>query len=398
MKQVPVYNRYAILASLEEDASQVTAASTATSDAAKPTYGAAVRASISRPQRQRASQSIEDTPPPLANEEFQIDARLATLEKVIQRLKERRTLLQRRHDGARASRSTLTSIPAHVVNPASMSQSFSPQELLRFVAQQLQHLTSILVATSTCDGCYVFKCARRHFTVDCPGIAGRSETCASVSDGKLRVWALLLQETKPLPPISGFVAYSSPSMLDRRSATPDVLQERLPFMYDSPFIRPVLIFHGGALYGKKSSLYWFVSNAQTLSSFRTMHAPTVVVRLGCVSAGWCTYDRNILVAPLGGSRGFNAPHTTSRYASSSARGTFVLGTFMDAQFTLLIMCQCLLVGGTTLARRHLPDLSWWLGRTTVSWSCEPDCGEVTTIRFTLAYLRAEQAAFAGCAE
>ncbi|KAH7975015.1 hypothetical protein HPB49_022792 [Dermacentor silvarum] len=146
MKQVPVYNRYAVLASLEEDASQVTTASTATSDAAKPTYSAAVRASISRPQRQRASQSIEDTPPPLANEEFQIDARLATLEKEIQRLKERRTLLQRRYDGVRASQSMSTSIPAHVVNPAFRSQSLSPQELLRFVAQQLQHLTSILVA------------------------------------------------------------------------------------------------------------------------------------------------------------------------------------------------------------------------------------------------------------
>ncbi|KAH7931438.1 hypothetical protein HPB49_025778 [Dermacentor silvarum] len=146
MKQVPVYNRYAVLASLEEDASQVTTASTATTDAAKPTYSAAVRASISRPQRQRASQSIEETPSPLANEELQIDARLATLEMEIQRLKERRTLLQRRHDGARESQSTSTSIPAHVVNPASMSQSISPQELLRFVAQQLQHLTSVRVA------------------------------------------------------------------------------------------------------------------------------------------------------------------------------------------------------------------------------------------------------------
>ncbi|KAH7945933.1 hypothetical protein HPB49_017181 [Dermacentor silvarum] len=116
------------------------------SSLAKLIYSAAVRASISRPQRQRASQSIEDTKPPLANEEFQIDARLATLEKEIQRLKERRTLLQRRHDGARASQSTSTSIPAYVVNPASMSQSLSPQELLRFVAQQLQHLTSVLMA------------------------------------------------------------------------------------------------------------------------------------------------------------------------------------------------------------------------------------------------------------
>ncbi|KAH7942369.1 hypothetical protein HPB49_023487 [Dermacentor silvarum] len=146
MKQVPVYNHHAVLASLEEDASQVTAASTATSDAAKPTYSAAVRASISRPQRQRASQKIEETPLPLANKEFQIDARLATLEMEIQRPKKRRTLLQRRHDGARASQSTSMSIPAPLVNPASMSQSLSPQELLRFVAQQLQHLTSVLVA------------------------------------------------------------------------------------------------------------------------------------------------------------------------------------------------------------------------------------------------------------
>ncbi|KAH7941001.1 hypothetical protein HPB49_009178 [Dermacentor silvarum] len=137
MKQVPVYNRSGVLALLQEDASQVTTASTATSDAAKPT---------GVPERQRASKSIEDTPSPLANEAFQIDARLATLEKEIQRLKERSSLLQRRHDGARASQSMSTSIPAHVVNPASMSKSLSPQELLRFVAQQLQHLTSVLVA------------------------------------------------------------------------------------------------------------------------------------------------------------------------------------------------------------------------------------------------------------
>ncbi|KAH7938287.1 hypothetical protein HPB49_022198 [Dermacentor silvarum] len=156
MKQVPVYNRYADLASLEEDASQVTTESTATSDAAKPTYSIAVRASISRPQWQRASQSMEDTPPPLANEEFQIDARLATLEKEIQRLKERRTLLQRRHDGARASQSTSTSIPAHVVTSIYVTVFFTSRTLaLRCATAPASHLGSsgqpqpVMAATSS---------------------------------------------------------------------------------------------------------------------------------------------------------------------------------------------------------------------------------------------------------
>ncbi|KAH7941479.1 hypothetical protein HPB49_014263 [Dermacentor silvarum] len=71
---------------------------------------------------------------------------------------------------------------------------------------------------------------------------------------------------------------------------------------------------------------------------------------------------------------FNAPHTTWGYAISSARGTCVLDTFDDAQFTLLNN-----VSVPTRRRDHprapphSPDLSWWLGRTTVSWSCEPDC-------------------------
>ncbi|KAH7959389.1 hypothetical protein HPB49_010797 [Dermacentor silvarum] len=50
---------------------------------------------------------------------------------------------------------------------------------------------------------------------NCRGIAGKvGELRQRLRYGKLRVWALLIQETNALPPISGFVAYSSPSMLD----------------------------------------------------------------------------------------------------------------------------------------------------------------------------------------
>lgn len=146
MDPVPIHNRYEILASLDADDTHVAPATT-THHSAAPSYSAVVGSSSSRPRR--APPALEDVQLPLANDESEIDSRLASLENEIQRLKQHRALLQRRRDGTHSLHTPLASTTAPTAQtpvPAPKSKPLSPQELLRFVAQQLQHLTSVLVA------------------------------------------------------------------------------------------------------------------------------------------------------------------------------------------------------------------------------------------------------------
>ncbi|KAH7986125.1 hypothetical protein HPB52_025199 [Rhipicephalus sanguineus] len=146
MDPVPIHNRYDILASLDGDDTHV-APGTRTHDSATPSYSGLVGSSSSRPRH--APSVLGDVQLPLANDESEIDSHLASLEKEIQHLKQHRALLQRRRDGTHSlhtpSASTATPTAQTLVS-APKSQSLSPQELLRFVAQQLQHLTSVLPA------------------------------------------------------------------------------------------------------------------------------------------------------------------------------------------------------------------------------------------------------------
>lgn len=210
---------------------------------------------------------------------------------------------------------------------------------------------------------------------NCRGIAGKvGELRQRLRYGKLHVWALLLQETNALPQISGFVAYSSPSIMDRRSSTPSVPPGKV-----AAYVRAA-----------------FPQSRIDLSRWCTLwqEVVAVLVRLprldvivvsyyarpyggsaARVNLGWIYHLRHrypgrpILVAG-----DFNAPHTTWGYAASSARGTCVYDNFVDANFTLL---NDVSVPTRRRERRHTPpqspDLSWWLGSMTVSWACEPDC-------------------------
>lgn len=210
---------------------------------------------------------------------------------------------------------------------------------------------------------------------NCRGIAGKvGELRQRLRYGKLRVWALLLQETNALPPISGYVAYSSPSMLDRRSATPDVPPGK------------AAVYVRSTLYQTRVDLSrWCTLWQEVVAVLVRLQRTDVIIvsyyarpysgRATRLCLGWLAHLRQKHPGcPIMVAGDFNAPHTTWGYAISSARGTCVLDTFEDAQFTLLNN-----VSVPTRRRDHprapphSPDLSWWLGRTTVSWSCEPDC-------------------------
>ncbi|KAH7982887.1 hypothetical protein HPB52_007957 [Rhipicephalus sanguineus] len=106
MDPVPIHNRYEILASLDADDTHVAPATT-THHSAAPSYSAVVGSSSSRPRR--APPALEDVQLPLANDESEIDSRLASLENEIQRLKQHRALLQRRRDGTHSLHTPLAS-------------------------------------------------------------------------------------------------------------------------------------------------------------------------------------------------------------------------------------------------------------------------------------------------
>lgn len=136
--QVPTSNRYAVLAPLEEDAAAAEPPATETI-----TYSAAVK--TPRAGRRRSS-PVQESPAYDMEEEWEIDNTLATLQKEIQRLKQRRAILQRQRVNNRSTETQSATLPLPPVIQGSTSTTMSPQELLCFVAKQLQTLTSVLLA------------------------------------------------------------------------------------------------------------------------------------------------------------------------------------------------------------------------------------------------------------
>lgn len=139
-EQLPTSNRYAALASLEEDLIEAEPQASTTM-----TYSSAVK--TSRIGSRRSSPVHAQAPVPDMDEECEIENTLASLQKEIQRLKERRAILQRRRANTRPNDTTpSTTIPVPPVMQGPTSTTMSPHELLCFVAKQLQTLTSVLMA------------------------------------------------------------------------------------------------------------------------------------------------------------------------------------------------------------------------------------------------------------
>lgn len=139
LEKVPIYNRYAALTPLEEGF-----------PAAEPepstmmTYSSAVK--MSRARRRRSPPVQEQLPVTDLDEDSEIESRLDTLEKEIQRLKERRAILQRQRASTRLTDTQTTNVSVPPGNQGCTSNTMSPRELLCFVVQQLQTLTSVLMA------------------------------------------------------------------------------------------------------------------------------------------------------------------------------------------------------------------------------------------------------------
>lgn len=210
---------------------------------------------------------------------------------------------------------------------------------------------------------------------NCRGITGKvGELRQRLLCGKLRAWALLLQETNGLPSLSGFVAYSSPSILDRRSLRPNVPPGKVAVYARSSYPQTRI-----------DLARWCTLWQEVVAVLvRLPHTDVIIVsyyarpysgRAARLSLGWVSHLRQrhpgcpILVAG-----DFNAPHTTWGYVTSSARGKCVYDTFVDAQFVLLNDVSV----PTRRCERprdtpRSPDLAWWLGSGAVTWMCEPDC-------------------------
>lgn len=140
LEQVPIHNRYAALTPLEED--ELPAAEPEPST--MMTYSSAVK--VSRASRRRSQPVQEQLPVPGLDEDSEIENRLDTLEKEIQLLKERRAILQRRRASTRLTDTQTKNVPVAPGNQGCTSNTMSPRELLCFVVQQLQTLTSVLMA------------------------------------------------------------------------------------------------------------------------------------------------------------------------------------------------------------------------------------------------------------
>ncbi|KAH6937099.1 hypothetical protein HPB50_025535 [Hyalomma asiaticum] len=139
--EVATSNRYALLASMDEDTALPT---NVPPKQGTPSYSAAAKASHPKP---RPSQPIpQDDPPDASCEETDIDLRLAKLQMEIQRLEERRAQIRRRRQSSELQPSPPATQMTHPPNQVPASAPVSPRELLIFVAQQLQQLTSVLVA------------------------------------------------------------------------------------------------------------------------------------------------------------------------------------------------------------------------------------------------------------
>ncbi|KAH6921146.1 hypothetical protein HPB50_027866 [Hyalomma asiaticum] len=139
--EVATSNRYALLASMDEDTALPT---NVPPKQGTPSYSAAAKASHPKP---RPSQPIpQDDPPDASCEETNIDLRLANLQMEIQRLEERRAQIRRRRHSSELQQSPPATQMTHPPNQVPASAPVSPRELLIFVAQRLQQLTSVLVA------------------------------------------------------------------------------------------------------------------------------------------------------------------------------------------------------------------------------------------------------------
>lgn len=139
LEKVPIYNRYAALTPLEEDFPEAEP-----EPSTMMTYSSAVK--MSRARRRRSPPVQEQLPLTDLDEDSEIESRLDTLEKEIQRLKERRAILQRRRASTRLTDTQTTNVSVPPGNQGCTSNTMSPRELLCFVVQQLQTLTSVLMA------------------------------------------------------------------------------------------------------------------------------------------------------------------------------------------------------------------------------------------------------------
>lgn len=156
---------------------------------------------------------------------------------------------------------------------------------------------------------------------NCRGISGKvGELRHRLMYGKLHVWAMLLQETNGLPSISGFVAYSSPSILDRRSATPTVPPGKVAVYVRSVFPQVRIdLARWCTMWQEVVAVLVRLTRSDVI--IVSYYARPYSGRTPHLYLGWLTHLRHqhpgcpILVAG-----DFNAPHTTWGYSISSARG------------------------------------------------------------------------------
>lgn len=138
---VATSNRYAVLTPTDEETFPPLSLETEPEDTL--TYKEALKRGKTRRNRK---EHLHEPAMQASGELAEVEKRLSTLQEEVRRLRQRRTLLTRLSERSATAdnRSFAAATPASLAPPPSAK--LSPMELLNFVAQQLQHLSSVLLA------------------------------------------------------------------------------------------------------------------------------------------------------------------------------------------------------------------------------------------------------------
>lgn len=202
---------------------------------------------------------------------------------------------------------------------------------------------------------------------NCRGLSNKvGELKTRMAYGKLKAWALLLQEHNKLCPIRGYVGYQCPTIPDQRSRA------------DSNAPGKAAIYIKGTVPQAPIDLRQWCNQQQEVVAVITQpyKTPLILVaayarpRNSTLNLGWVNHIRTSYPGiPIIVGGDFNAPHTEWGYDQDSKLGEQIRTRLTDLSFTLLNQ-----PGSSTLpaSGTHSPDLTWWMGPGMLDWTTELD--------------------------
>ncbi|KAM7281931.1 hypothetical protein ISCGN_002090 [Ixodes scapularis] len=202
---------------------------------------------------------------------------------------------------------------------------------------------------------------------NCRGLYNKvGELKTKILFGKLHVWALLLEESNKLSALPHFIGYHTPSIPDRRTGSHS----------DKPGKAAIYVANQ-APQTPVNLQRWCNQQQEVVAVLaRPAKTPLLLVsfygrpRNATLNLDWLHHIRTTypgIPILIGGD--FKFPDISWGYNYNSKRGLNVYEVFTDSNFTLLNHPDVATIAAT---RTHAPDLTWWLGPGSPSWTPEPD--------------------------